>query len=98
MYSSYFPPPLNPRYAGHGYGLFGGGGNIAFTTALPQSVSNCIAKLSRTVYGFDLCNLINLPRDLFLEVDTNPGPQRSVAMSAEYYVVVCGACPGTLVT
>ena len=34
----------------------------------------------------------------FHDVETNPGPHRSVLLSAEYSVVIYKVCPGTLVT
>ena len=37
VYSSFFLPPLKPRYQGRVVGSVGGGGNIAIATALPPS-------------------------------------------------------------
>ena len=34
---------------------------------------------------------------MFPDVETNPGPRRPVPQSADYSVVMCGACQGTLV-
>ena len=76
-YMDYFfiPPPLKQRCLGRVKDFVGGGGKIAIATALPTSTFlYCIHQTFYVIFFFFIVAITVW----FLDVETNPGPQRPV--------------------
>ena len=72
-------------------GFVGGGVNIAIATALSPFFLYCIVNI-QTVYGIDLSNCLRLLEAAVLDVKTTQARSVQFLLSAEYSVVMCGAC------